>query len=336
MILPADMTAIAITRPGGPEVLAPERRPVPMPRPGEIVIKVAAAGVNRPDLMQRAGAYPPPKGASDLPGLEVAGTVAAVGDGATRYAIGDPVCALTPGGGYAEYVATPAATALPIPPGLSMPEAAAVPETFFTVWANVFGHGRLRKGETLLVHGGSSGIGTTAIMLGKAFGASVIVTVGSPEKADACRQLGADLAIDYKTQDFVEAVMHFTDGAGANVILDMVGGSYIERNYRAAAESGRIVQIAFQTGAKLEVDFTRLLTRRLVHTGSTLRPRTVAEKQAIAQALESNVWPLFEKGRLKPVLARTFALAEAAEAHRCLEAGALVGKVVLTVAASAG
>lgn len=336
MPLPAEMTAVAITRPGGPEVLETERRPVPVPRPGEIVIRVVAAGVNRPDLMQRAGAYPPPRGASDLPGLEVAGKVAAVGDGATRYAVGDAVCALTPGGGYAEYVATPAATALPIPPGLSMTEAAAVPETFFTVWANVFGHGRLRKGETLLVHGGSSGIGTTAIMLGKAFGASVIVTVGSAQKAETCRQLGADLAINYKTQDFVEAVMHFTDGAGADVILDMVGGSYIERNYRAAAESGRIVQIAFQTGAKVEVDFTRLLTRRLVHTGSTLRPRTVAEKQAIAQALETNVWPLLEKGRVKPVVARTFALADAAEAHRCLEAGALVGKVVLAVAPADG
>lgn len=331
MTLPAEMTAIAITRPGGPEVLAAERRPVPVPRPGEIVIKVAAAGVNRPDLMQRSGAYPPPKGASDLPGLEVAGAVAALGDGATRYAVGDFVCALTPGGGYAEYVATPAATTLPSPPGLSMVEAAALPEAFFTVWANVFGHGRLREGETLLVHGGSSGIGTTAIMLGNAFGASVIVTVGSAEKAEACRRLGADLAVEYKTQDFVEAVMHFTDGAGADVILDMVGGSYIERNYRAAAESGRIVQIAFQTGAKVDVDFTRLLVKRLVHTGSTLRPRTVAEKQAIAQALEVNVWPLLEQGRATPVIARTFPLAEATAAHRYLEAGTLVGKVVLTV-----
>lgn len=332
MPLPADMTAIAITRPGGPEVLEAERRPVPVPRPGEVVIKVEAAGVNRPDLMQRSGAYPPPKGASDLPGLEVAGTVAAVGDGAARYTVGDPVCALTPGGGYAAYVATPAAVTLPLPPGLSMVEAAALPETYFTVWANVFGHGRLREGETLLVHGGSSGIGTTAIMLGKAFGASVIVTVGSAEKAEACRRLGADLAIEYKTQDFVDAVMHYTDGTGAHVILDMVGGSYIERNYRAAAESGRIVQIAFQQGAKVEVDFMRLLTRRLVHTGSTLRPRTVGEKQAIAQALETNVWPLLGQGRVKPVIARTFPLAEAAEAHRHLESGALVGKVVLTVA----
>ena len=224
----------------------------------------------------------------------------------------------------------PAEQCLPIPAGLSMVEAAAVPETFFTVWVNVFGHGRLRKGETLLVHGGSSGIGTTAIMLGKAFGAAVLVTVGSPDKAEACRQLGADLAIEYKTQDFVEAALHFTDGAGADVILDMVGGAYIDRNYRAAAEGGRIVQIAFQTGARTEVDFTRLLARRLVHTGSTLRPRTVAEKQAIAQGLETNVWPLLEKGRVKPVVARTFALAEAAEAHRCLEAGALIGKLVLT------
>ncbi len=332
MNLPAEMTAIAITGPGGPEVLRSERRGVPVPRPGEVVIRVGAAGVNRPDLMQRAGAYPPPKGASDLPGLEVAGTIAAVGDGATRYSVGDPVCALTPGGGYAEYALAPAATTLPIPAGLSVIEAAALPETFFTVWANVFGHGRLLKGETLLVHGGASGIGTTAIMLAKAFQAQVIVTVGSAAKAEACRRLGADHAVNYRTEDFVEAVLRITEQAGANVILDMIGGSYIERNYQAAAESGRIVQIAFQQGPKAQVDFTRLLMKRLVHTGSTMRPRTIVEKQEIAQALEAHVWPLLAKAQVKPVIDRTFPLAEAAAAHGYLEAGEHVGKIVLTIA----
>jgi NADPH2:quinone reductase len=329
MPLPSSMTAIAISQPGGPEVLQPERRPVPQPGPGDLIIRVAAAGVNRPDLMQRSGAYPPPRGASDLPGLEVSGDVVALGEGATRYRIGDRVCALTPGGGYAEYVSTHEAATLPVPEGLSMVEAAALPETFFTVWTNVFDRGRLQPGETLLVHGGSSGIGTTAIMLGKAFGATVITTVGSQAKADFCRGLGADTVINYKQQDFVEAVEQATGGSGANVILDMVGGPYIERNYRAASESGRIVQIAFQKGAKAEVDFTRLLMKRLVHTGSTLRPRTVAEKGAIARALEAKVWPLLASGRTKPVIHATFPLRAAADAHRALEAGDHMGKIVL-------
>ena len=329
MTLPAEMTAIAISRPGGPEVLTLERRPVPVPQPGEVLIAVGAAGVNRPDLMQRSGAYPPPKGASDLPGLEVAGTVAAVGAGVMRHHIGDAVCALTPGGGYAAYAVAPATSALPVPPGFSTVEAAALPETFFTVWANVFGHGGLKSGETLLVHGGTSGIGTTAIMLGTTLGARVIATAGSAAKCDACRSLGAVAAINYKEEDFVDAVLLATGGAGADVILDMVGGPYIERNYRAAAERGRIVQIAFQQGARVEIDFTRLMLKRLVHTGSTMRPRTVAEKAAIAQGLEEAVWPLLGEGRVRPVIDRVFPFAEAAAAHAYLEAGEHVGKVML-------
>jgi NADPH2:quinone reductase len=329
------MTAMTISEPGGPDVLKPEQRPLPQPAPGDLVIKVKAAGVNRPDLMQRSGAYPPPRGASDLPGLEVAGEVAALGDGCTRFSIGDPVCALTPGGGYAAYVATHEATTLPIPPGLSMIEAAAIPETFFTVWVNVFGHGRLQAGETLLVHGGSSGIGTTAIMLGKAFGARVIVTVGSTGKAEVCRRLGADLAIVYKTTDFVEAVKAATDGRGADVILDMVGGPYVARNYRAAAEGGRIVQIAFQQGAKAEVDLAPLMMKRLVHTGSTLRPRTVAEKGAIAKGLEAKVWPLLAEGQVRPLIDKVFPFEDAPAAHRYLEAGDHAGKIVLTFADAA-
>lgn len=331
MSLPSTMTAIAISQPGGPEVLQVATREVPTPAAGDLVIKVAAAGVNRPDLMQRSGAYPPPRGASDLPGLEVAGEVVALGEGTGRFRLGDAVCALTPGGGYAEYVSTHEATTLPVPSGLSLVEAAALPETFFTVWVNVFGHGRLQRGETLLVHGGTSGIGTAAVMLGKAFGATVIATVGSDAKADVCRTLGADHAINYKNEDFVEVVKAVTGGVGAHVILDMVGGGYVTRNYQAAAEGGRIVQIAFQQGAKAEVDFTRLLMKRLVHTGSTLRPRTVEEKGAIARGLEASVWPLLVQGTVKPVIDRTFPLADAAAAHRYLEAGEHVGKVVLTL-----
>ena len=331
MPLPTTMTAIAITVPGGPEVLKPEIRPVPSPRGGEVLIKVAAAGINRPDLLQRAGVYPPPPGASDLPGLEVAGEVVSCGDGATRYKIGDQVCALVPGGGYAPYVATPEPQALPIPAGLSMIEAAALPETFFTVWVNVFGHGRLQPGETLLVHGGSSGIGTTAIQLGKAFGAKVLATAGNEAKCEVVRRLGADRAIDYKREDFVVVAKEATGGKGVDVILDMIGGSYVARNYRAAAERGRIVQIAFMGGAKAEVDFTALMIKRLIHTGSTLRPRTVEEKAAIAQALETKVWPLLANGAVKPVIDRVYPLAEAAEAHRQMEAGDHIGKIVLKV-----
>ena len=331
MTIPDTMTAIAITAPGGPEVLRPQQRPVPRPRDGEVLIRVAAAGVNRPDVLQRSGQYDPPPGASDLPGLEVSGEVVALGAGATRFALGAKVCALVPGGGYAPYVATPEPQVLPIPGALSAVEAAALPETYFTVWVNVFDHGRLQPGETLLVHGGTSGIGTTAIQLGKAFGATVLATAGSPEKCDAIRRLGADRAIDYRSEDFVAAVKAATGGRGADVILDMVGGSYVERNYAAAAERGRIVQIAFLGGAKAEVNFAPLMMKRLVHTGSTLRPRTVDEKGAIARALEARVWPLLAAGTVRPLIDRVFPLAEAAEAHRWMEKGDHVGKIVLAV-----
>ena len=329
MTLPKTMAVIEMTGAGGPEVLVPGERPVPEPGPGEILIKVAAAGVNRPDILQRSGAYPPPPGASDMLGLEVAGEVVALGVGTSRFRVGDVVCALVPGGGYAAFAKTPESQALPVPAGLSLQEAAALPETFFTVWVNVFERGALRQGETLLVHGGTSGIGTTAIMLGKAFGARVLATAGSAEKCAAITRLGADRAIDYKTEDFVAAVREATGKRGADVILDMVGGSYVQRNYEAAADQGRIVQIAFLGGAKAEVDFTKLMTKRLVHTGSTLRPRTVDEKAAIAGALEAKVWPLLADGRVRPVMDRIFPLAEAAAAHRRMEAGDHIGKIVL-------
>ena len=330
MAIPLPMTAIAISAAGGPEVLKPELRPVPRPGAGEILIRVAAAGVNRPDVAQRSGAYPPPPGASDLPGLEVAGTVAAHGDGVDRFAIGDRVCALVNGGGYAPFVAVAASQALPVPAGLSMVEAAALPENCFTVWANVFVHGRLAAGETLLVHGGTSGIGTTAIQLGKAFGAKVVATAGSAAKCDATLKLGADRAVNYREEDFVAAVEGFTAGRGADVILDMVGGSYVERNYRAAAERGRIVQIAFLESPRAEVNFAALMAKRLVHTGSTLRPRTAAEKAGLASALEDEVWPLIAAGRMRPLIDATFPLAQAAAAHRALEASH-VGKIMLLV-----
>lgn len=332
MALPSTMTVIEATRQGGPEVLSPGERSVPVPGAGELLIKVEAAGVNRPDILQRSGAYPPPPGASDLLGLEVAGTVVALGPGTHRFAVGDKVCALTPGGGYAEYARTPEPQALPIPAGLSMVQAAALPETLFTVWSNVFDRGGLKAGETLLVHGGTSGIGTVAIMLAKAFEATVIATAGTAEKCRAMRTLGADRTINYREEDFVEAVSIFTGGRGANVILDMVGASYIERNYEAAAESGRIVQIAFLDGAKATVNFTKLMTKRLVHTGSTMRPRTVAEKGAIADALEAKVWPLIGPTGLMPVMDHVYPLRQAADAHRRMEAGDHIGKIVLSVA----
>ena len=330
MPIPAAMRHIAYV-PGGPEGMSVATGPVPQPGPGEVLIRVLAAGVNRPDVQQRKGAYPPPPGASDLLGLEVSGTVAALGAGAARFAVDQAVCALVPGGGYAEYVVTPEPQALPVPAGLGMTEAAALPETFFTVWTNVFDRGGLKTGETLLVHGGTSGIGTTAIMLGKAFGATVLATAGSPEKCRAMAALGADRAIDYRQEDFVAAVKAATDGRGADVILDMVGGSYIARNYEAAAESGRIVQIAFLEAPIAEVDFTKLMVKRLVHTDSTLRPRTVAEKAAIARALEDKVWPLIAEGRVRPVMDRSFPLREAEAAHRRMESSIHIGKIVLTV-----
>ncbi|MCP8940169.1 NAD(P)H-quinone oxidoreductase [Alsobacter sp. SYSU M60028] len=329
--LPRDMTAIAIERPGGPEALVPGTRPVPVPGAGEVLVAVAAAGVNRPDVMQRKGLYPPPPGASDIPGLEIAGTVAAVGEGVTRWSIGDRVCALVAGGGYAQFCTVHESNALPVPDGLSLVDAAAMPETFFTVWTNVFERGRLKEGETLLVHGGTSGIGTTAIMLAKAFGARVLVTAGSDEKCAACLRLGADLAINYKTQDFVAEAKQATGGRGVDVILDMVGGDYIQRNYEAAAMDGRVVQIAFQGSSVAEVDFRRIMLKRLTHTGSTLRSRSVAEKAAIAAELEARVWPLVGPGRVRPLVHATFPLEQAAQAHALMESGAHIGKIVLTV-----
>jgi len=296
--LPRDITAIAISRPGGPEVLVAETRPMPVPGPGEILVRVAAAGVNRPDMLQRQGGYPPPKGASDIPGLEFSGEVVALGAGAHRHRLGARVTALVAGGGYATYAVVPETNALPVPEGLGLIEAALIPETFFTVWSNVFDRGRLRAGETFLVHGGTSGIGTTAIQLAKAFGARVIATAGGKAKCDACLDLGAECAIDYRSADFVEAVRDFTGGKGADLILDMVGGDYIERNHIAAALDGRIVQIAFLQGSKVTVDFSRIMLKRLTHTGSTLRIRDVAFKAAIADALQEKVWPLIEAGKV--------------------------------------
>lgn len=329
--LPQTMTAIGFDAPGGPDVLKPQQRPVPQPGPGQLLVHVAVAGVNRPDVLQRMGGYAPPPGASDIPGLEIAGRIVALGEGVSRYEVGDQVCALVAGGGYAEYAVVHEDNALPIPSGLSLEEAGAIPETYFTVWTNVFQRGGLKKGESFMVHGGTSGIGTTAIQLAKAFGATVLATAGSEEKCAACRELGADHAINYRGEDFVAAAKAATGGRGVNLILDMVGGDYINRNYDAAAESGRIVQIAFLNGPKAEVDFRRLMMKRLTHTGSTLRPRTIAEKAAIARELEDKVWPLLVEGRCKPVIHARFPLAQAAAAHALMESNAHIGKIVLTV-----
>jgi NADPH2:quinone reductase len=329
--LPSRMTAIGIKAPGGPDVLVPEERPVPAPGKGEILVKVEAAGVNRPDVMQRKGLYPPPKGACDIPGLEIAGRVVALGPDVTRWQVGDRVMALVVGGGYAEYALAYENHALAIPEAMSSVEAAAIPETFFTVWHNVFERGALTSGETLLVHGGSSGIGTTAIQLAKAFGARVVTTAGSAEKCQACRELGADVAVNYREDDFVAATKEATGGSGADLILDMVGGDYIQRNYEAAAVEGRIVQIAFQGSAKATVDFTRLMLKRLRHTGSTLRARSVEDKGAIARAIEDKVLPLLASGKVKPIIDSTFPLADAKAAHERMESSAHVGKIVLTL-----
>jgi NADPH2:quinone reductase len=330
MALPTSMTAIAIKAPGGPEMLVPEQRLVPAPGDGEILVKVQAAGINRPDVMQRKGLYPAPKGAPETPGLEIAGEVVALGNGVTRWKLGDKVMALVIGGGYAEYALAHESHALPAG-NLPMIEAGAIPETFFTVWHNVFQRGALKPGETLLVHGGSSGIGTTAIQLASHFGAKVIVTAGTEEKCEACRKLGADLAINYKTEDFVEKVKTATDGKGADVILDMVGGDYIARNYEAAAVEGRIVQIAFMGSPKAEVNFQRVMLKRLHHTGSTLRSRSVADKAAIARDLEANALPLIAAGKIKPVIFKTFPLDQAAAAHALMETDAHIGKIVLSL-----
>ena len=332
--LPAQMTAVAISKPGGPEVLVPETRALPVPGAGEVLVRVMSAGVNRPDVAQRSGSYPPPPGASDLPGLEIAGEVVAVGEGAVRHKIGDTVMSLTAGGGYAEYCVAPDAQAMTVPKALSIIEAGAMPETLMTVWHNVFERGGLKSGETLLIHGGSSGIGTMAIQLAKAFGANVIATVGGQDKADACLKLGADRAINYKTEDFVAEVKAATGGKGVELILDMVGGDYIDRNYEAAAIDGRIVQIAFLGGPKATVNFAKLMMKRLHHTGSTLRPRSPADKAAMVTAIEDKVMPLIRDGRIKPLIDSQFPLREAAQAHRRMETSTHIGKIVLNVANS--
>ena len=329
--VPASMTAIIIRAPGGPEVLVPEERPVAVPHEQEVLVRVAAAGVNRPDVMQRRGLYPPPPGATDIPGLEIAGEVVVLGPAAKRWKLGDKVMALVIGGGYAQFCPVHESHALPIPPALSMTEAAAIPETVFTVWHNVFERGGLKPGETLLVHGGSSGIGTAAIQLAKANGARVITTAGTAEKCQACRALGADVAVNYRDEDFVAATKAATGGRGADVILDMVGGDYIERNYEAAAVEGRVVQIAFQGSPKATVDFRRIMLKRLVHTGSTLRARSVADKGAIARAVEQHVLPLIAAGRVKPIIDSSFALKEASLAHARMESSSHIGKIVLTL-----
>lgn len=328
MTLPKTMRAVEITKPGAPEVLQPTTRPVPAPGHGEILIKLAYAGVNRPDALQRAGMYAPPPTASDLPGLEGSGTVAATGPGVTDWAVGDEVCALLPGGGYAEYVTTPAAHALPVPKGMGLKEAACLPETYYTVWSNVFMRGGLKAGERFLVHGGSSGIGTTAIQLASTLGARVFTTAGSDDKCKVCTDLGAEVAINYKDADFVEVM---AEAGGANLILDMVGGSYIARNIKALADEGRMVHIAFLTGPKAEINFAQIMARRLTITGSTLRPQSDAAKAAIAAELREHVWPLLDAGRVKPIMDSTYPLDEAAKAHAHMESSTHIGKIVLEV-----
>jgi NADPH:quinone reductase len=325
------MIAIEIEQPGGPEVLRVVQRPTPTPARGEVLVRVAAAGVNRPDMMQRLGKYPPPPGASDIPGLEIAGTVAALGEGVTTAKVGDRVCALVSGGGYAEYCAAPAVQCLRIPDGLDSVSAAAIPETFFTVWTNLFQRGALRPEERVLVHGGTSGIGTTAIQLARAFGAQVFATAGSAEKCAACLRLGAAFAINYKEEDFVEAIGRETGGAGVNVILDIVGGDYVARNIDCLALNGRLVQIGTQGGPRVSLSLTPILQRRLTITGSTLRARTVEEKGALAREVERHVWPLLASGQVAPIIDRTYPLSEAAEAHRRLESSEHIGKIVLVV-----
>ena len=331
MAIPETMRQVRFDGAGGPEVIRLETAQVPQPGSGQVLIEVAAAGVNRPDCLQRAGGYPPPPGATDVPGLEVSGRIVAVGEGVSELKVGDEVCALVASGGYAEYCVADAALCLPIPGPLSLLEAGGIPETYFTVYDNVFTRGRLAAGETLLVHGGSSGIGSTAIQLAKQAGATVYATAGSPEKCDFCRSLGADVAIDYRSQDFVEETRRLTEKRGVDVILDMVGGPYIARNLSVLALEGRLVQIAFLQSSKVEIDFMPVMTRRLTVTGSTLRPRSVALKAKIAAALCQNVWPLLEKGAVKPVIHATFPLEQAREAHELMESSAHQGKIMLEI-----
>ena len=324
------MRTVVMSGPGGPEVLGVGVRPTPEPGPSELLVRVEAAGVNRPDLMQRQGKYPPPPGASDVLGLELAGTVERVGTDVSRWKNGDRVCALVAGGAYAEYAIVPEPQALPIPSALDVVHAAAVPETYFTVWTNLFQRGRLQRGERVLIHGGTSGIGTTAIQLARAFGAEVLATAGSDDKCLACERLGAQ-AINYRSADFVKAVHDLTGGSGVDVIIDIVGGSYLPRNLECLAKDGRLVQIGLQGGNKTEINLATLMQRRLTLTGSTLRPRSVAEKGAIARELEANVWPLLADGTVKPLVHGVYPMERAAEAHRALESGEVIGKIVLTM-----
>jgi NADPH2:quinone reductase len=329
--LPQSMRAVIASKGGGPEVLEVVSRPLPQAQEGEVLVRVRAAGVNRPDVLQRQGHYPPPPGAPDVLGLEIAGEVVASGPGASRFQPGEKIMGLVAGGGYADYAVVHETNALPVPTGLSMEEAGAIPETYFTVWTNVFERGRLAQGETFLVHGGTSGIGTTAIQLAKAFGARVIATAGTAEKCEACLRLGADVAVNYRNEDFVKAAKEATGGRGVDVILDMVGGDYIPRNHETAGADGRIVQIAFLKSSKVEVDFRRLMLKRLTHTGSTLRSRSVPEKAAIARALEQTVLPLIAEGRCRPVMDSTFPLDDVRKAHERMDGGEHIGKIVLTM-----
>jgi putative PIG3 family NAD(P)H quinone oxidoreductase len=329
--MPETMEAIEIAEPGGPEALVPTSRPVPVPAPGEVLVKVAAAGVNFPDVMQRRGHYPPPQGASDIPGLEIAGTVAALGDGVDALSVGDQVCALVTGGGYAAYCAAPVPQCLPVPRGFDMVTAAAIPETFFTVWTNLFDRGRLKSGDWVLIHGGSGGIGSAAIMVAHAFGGHVLSTARTDEKCAVCRDIGAERAINYTDEDFVEVAKEATDGRGVDLIIDIVGGDYTVRNLAALAMEGRLVQVAVQGGAKPEVPLFVIMQKRITLTGSTLRARSVADKGAIADALRENIWPLFDSGEIKPLVHATFPLAEAAAAHALMESSAHIGNIVLTV-----
>jgi NADPH2:quinone reductase len=331
MAVPLEMTVIEIAAPGGPEQLKPKQRPVPKPGGGEVLVRVAAAGVNRPDVMQRQGRYPPPAGASDLPGLEIAGEIAALGPNVSGLSIGDKVTALLPGGGYAGYAIAAAPLCLPVPDGMSLVEAAAIPETFFTVWTNLFDRGRCKAGDTVLIHGGTSGIGTTAIQLAAAWGARVFATAGSDDKARACERLGAVRGINYRTEDFVAVMRAETLDKGVDVTLDIVAGSYVARNLEVAALEGRIVVISLLGGARAEINLGLILTKRLTLTGSTLRSRTVAQKAEVAEAVRKNVWPLLAAGRVRPVIHATFPLAEASEAHRLMETSNHIGKIVLTI-----
>ncbi len=328
--IPTEMNYVDLPEFGGPEVLVPARGPVPRPGPGEVLVKVHAAGVNRPDIMQRQGGYNPPPGASLIPGLEIAGTIVEAASDVTGWKVGDQVCALVSGGGYAEYCVAPAPQCLPVPEGLTMVEAAGLPETYYTVWTNVFQRGRLKAGEIFLLHGGSSGIGTTAIQLAREFGARIFTTVGNAEKAKVCTDLGAERAINYRDEDFVAVVAELTGGKGVDLILDMVGGSYIERNIEALAVEGRLVQIAFQQPSKVEIDLLPMMLKRLTITGSTLRPRSVEQKAEIAAELREQVWPLIEAGKVRPLIHKTFPLAEAAAAHALMETSTHIGKIMLT------